>query len=194
MSGNESRDDSSTDARLLQPPSTSGSAARTPPEVRERKGGKAAARLYHKKSRTGCQRCRARRVKVRKSSQVVRGVPVRSIPRRSSIYNVQSSVISGLSIAADPYTPPKTHLLIYAMFDSVMKSIPCVEAASGINFHATMTAALSIPRVEQSMNPLNPMRLLLFMIAAQILSTTQNRRSGAYWSSDCYINTLRKRV
>ena len=56
---------SGTDVQLLKSHrSTSGSDARPPLELPERKGLKAAPRLHHKKSKTGCQQCRARRVKV----------------------------------------------------------------------------------------------------------------------------------
>lgn len=51
--------------------STSGAGTATSSEApveHERKGKKGAPRLYHKKSRKGCQRCRARRVKVRFAS------------------------------------------------------------------------------------------------------------------------------
>ena len=80
------------------------------------------------------------------------------------------------------------------MFDSAMKSILYVEAASGINSHAAMTAAPPKPRLEKFINPLNSIGFLLYMTAARNLSTTRNRKSVAYWSSDCYISTLRKRV
>ena len=163
---------------------TSGSAAITPSEVRERRGQKAAPRLYHKKSRTGCQRCRARRVKVCEPNQVTSGAlsdPYKALPPSEVC---SRPITSGLSLAASDSNVITTKWLIYTMFHSAMRFTPRVEAASGIDFHAAMTAAPPKPRLEKFINPLNPIRFVLYMTAPQSLPTTRNRKSVAYWSSD----------
>lgn len=68
MFENENENGPGTDVQLFQAQaSPTGSATIPRPELRKRKptGLKAGPRLHHKKSRTGCHRCRTRRVKVR---------------------------------------------------------------------------------------------------------------------------------